>query len=402
MKEKVTLRSFSLFALWFGAAISMAEIFTGGLLAPLGFSDGLKAIFLGHFIGGVIMLLAGAIGAYSKLPAMMSTRISFGLYGSYLFSLLNIIQLIGWSAVMIISGGRAANELSVALFGFDNLYVWGIMITLMIALWIALGKDGFGKLNVVAVILLLGLTLFLCTIVFKEGSIFSKTSSGEMSFGMALELSIIMPLSWLPLVSDYTRFASEKKSGLMATFVGYFLGSSLMYAIGLALALYAKDASVGSLMLGLRLGFLALGIVLLSTVTTTFLDAYSAGVTSLNLFPRWNERYVALLMTAIGCMVALFTPIEQYETFLYAIGSVFGPLFAIVLSDYFIFKKTEIMPNIALSIGSFIIWIVGVILYYQFQGMNLVLGTTLPTMLATAGLFIITKKGLQQWILPIK
>ena len=402
MKEKVTLRSFSLFALWFGAAISMAEIFTGGLLAPLGFSDGLKAILLGHFIGGVIMLLAGAIGAYSKLPAMMSTRISFGLYGSYLFSLLNIIQLIGWSAVMIISGGRAANELSVALFGFDNLYVWGIMITLMIALWIALGKDGFGKLNVVAVILLLGLTLFLCTIVFKEGSIFSKTSSGEMSFGTALELSIIMPLSWLPLVSDYTRFASEKKSGLMATFVGYFLGSSLMYAVGLALALYAKDASVGSLMLGLRLGFLALGIVLLSTVTTTFLDAYSAGVTSLNLFPRWNERYVALLMTAIGCMVALFTPIEQYETFLYAIGSVFGPLFAIVLSDYFIFKKTEIMPNIALSIGSFIIWIVGVILYYQFQGMNLVLGTTLPTMLATAGLFIITKKGLQQWILPIK
>ena len=223
MKEKVTLRSFSLFALWFGAAISMAEIFTGGLLAPLGFSDGLKAIFLGGFIGGVIMLLAGAIGAYSKLPAMMSTRISFGLYGSYLFSLLNIIQLIGWSAVMIISGGRAANELSVALFGFDNLYVWGIMITLMIALWIALGKDGFGKLNVVAVILLLGLTLFLCTIVFKEGSIFSKTSSGEMSFGMALELSIIMPLSWLPLVSDYTRFASEKKRGLMATFVGYFL-----------------------------------------------------------------------------------------------------------------------------------------------------------------------------------
>ena len=402
MKEKVTLRSFSLFALWFGAAISMAEIFTGGLLAPLGFSDGVKAILLGHFIGGVIMLLAGAIGAYSKLPAMMSTRISFGLYGSYLFSLLNIIQLIGWSAVMIISGGRAANELSVALFGFDNLYVWGIMITLMIALWIALGKDGFGKLNVVAVILLLGLTLFLCTIVFKEGSIFSKTSSGEMSFGTALELSIIMPLSWLPLVSDYTRFASEKKSGLMATFVGYFLGSSLMYAVGLALALYAKDASVGSLMLGLRLGFLALGIVLLSTVTTTFLDAYSAGVTSLNLFPRWNERYVALLMTAIGCMVALFTPIEQYETFLYAIGSVFGPLFAIVLSDYFIFKKTEIMPNIALSIGSFIVWIVGVILYYQFQGMNLVLGTTLPTMLATTGLFIITKKGLQQWILPIK
>lgn len=93
--SKTILGGFGLFALWFGAAISMAEIFTGGLLAPLGFSDGVKAILLGHLIGGVIMLLVGVIGAQSKLPAIMSTRISFGTYGSYLFSLLNVLQLIG-------------------------------------------------------------------------------------------------------------------------------------------------------------------------------------------------------------------------------------------------------------------------------------------------------------------
>ena len=119
-ETKRYLGSFGLFALWFGAAISMAEIFTGGLLAPLGFSDGVKAILLGHLIGGVIMLLAGTIGAKSGLPSIMSTRISFGTYGSYLFSLLNILQLIGWTAVMIISGGRATNELSSVLFSFDN------------------------------------------------------------------------------------------------------------------------------------------------------------------------------------------------------------------------------------------------------------------------------------------
>lgn len=402
MNEKITLGSVGLFALWFGAAISMAEIFTGGLLAPLGFSMGLKAILLGHLIGGVIMLLVGAIGAYSQLPAMMSTRISFGVYGSYLFSLLNIIQLVGWTAVMIISGGRAANELGIALFGFDNLVVWSLIITVMIFIWIALGKNGFGKLNIIAVCLLLGLTLFLCTLVFKEGTIFAKATTGEMSFGAALELSVIMPLSWLPLVSDYTRFAKEKKRGLMATFLGYFLGSSLMYSVGLAMALYAKDASVGSLMLGFKLGFVALGIVLLSTITTTFLDAYSAGVSTNNLFPQWNERYVALIMTAIGCVVALFVPVEQYETFLYAIGSVFGPLFAILLSDYFLFKQRAITPHIALNIGSMMIWIIGVFLYYQFQSMNLPLGTTLPTMLITALLFIIIKKGFKQWILPLK
>jgi len=313
MEEKTSLSSFGLFALWFGAAVSMAEIFTGGLLAPLGFSEGLKAILLGHLIGGIILLLGGYIGAHSKLPAIMSTRISFGRYGSYLFSLLNVLQLIGWTAVMIISGGRAANELGINLFEFDSINTWAIAIGVLIALWIWLGKVGFQKLNLIAVILLFALTLVLCGVVFQEGSILHVKPTGEMSFGSALELSIIMPLSWLPLISDYTRFAKSKKGGLIGSFTGYFVGSSLMYAIGLAIALYAKDASLGTMMMALHLGFVALGIVLLSTITTTFLDAYSAGVTFTNIFPQINERKIAFAMAVVGLLVALFTPIEQYE-----------------------------------------------------------------------------------------
>lgn len=381
MEEKTSLSSFGLFALWFGAAVSMAEIFTGGLLAPLGFSEGLKAILLGHLIGGIILILGGYIGAKSHLPAIMSTRISFGRYGSYLFSLLNVLQLIGWTAVMIISGGRAANELGINLFEFDSINTWAIAIGVLIALWIWLGKVGFQKLNLIAVILLFVLTLVLCGVVFQEGSILHVKPTGEMSFGSALELSIIMPLSWLPLISDYTRFAKSKKGGLIGSFTGYFIGSSLMYAIGLAIALYAKDASLGTMMMALHLGFVALGIVLLSTITTTFLDAYSAGVTFTNIFPHMSERKIAFVMAIIGLLVALYTPIEEYETFLYAIGSVFGPLFAIVLSDYFIFKKEQIEPTLALHVGSLIVWAIGVTLYYQFITLDLPLGSTLPTML---------------------
>ena len=401
MEEKTTLSGFGLFALWFGAAVSMAEIFTGGLLAPLGFEQGLKAILLGHLIGGLILILGGYIGAQSKLPAIMSTRISFGHYGSYLFSLLNVLQLIGWTAVMIISGGRAANELGVALFGFDSINTWAIAIGIFIGLWIWLGKVGFQKLNVVAVVLLFVLTLILCGVVFKEGNILLAAPTDEMSFGSALELSIIMPLSWLPLISDYTRFAKSRKSGLVGSFMGYFIGSSLMYAIGLAIALYAKDASVGSMMMTLNLGFAALGIVLLSTITTTFLDAYSAGVTFTNIFPQMSERKIAFAMAIIGLLVAIFTPIEQYETFLYAIGSVFGPLFAILLSDYFIFKKEQIEPSLSLHIGALIVWAIGVGLYYWFMTFDLPLGSTLPTMLATSMIFIITKKVMATWTFKI-
>ena len=47
--------------IWFGAALSIAEIMTGTYLAPLGLTQGLYAIILGHIIGGVILLGAGLI-----------------------------------------------------------------------------------------------------------------------------------------------------------------------------------------------------------------------------------------------------------------------------------------------------------------------------------------------------
>ena len=398
-KENIKLSGVQLFALWFGAAISLAEIFTGGFLAPLGFVEGLKAILLGHFIGGIILIMGGVIGAKSKLPAMMSTRISFGAYGSYLFSILNVLQLIGWTAVMIISGGRAANELGKTIFGFDNIFAWSLLIGVLIFLWILLGKEGFKKLNVVAVALLFILTLILCFVVFRESSVFSSTNTGKMSFGSALELSVIMPLSWLPLISDYTRFAKKKTSGLFGSFIGYFLGSSLMYAIGLAVALYSKDADVSAMMVAMHLGVFALCIVLLSTVTTTFLDAYSAGVTFLNIFPKFDERKVAFVMGIVGLIIALVAPIEEYENFLYAIGSVFAPLFAILLSDYFLFKQEAIKPNLNLNISSLIVWAIGVYLYYQFVAFDSIIGATLPTMLVTFLLFVATKKFTKNWVL---
>ncbi|WP_331775069.1 putative hydroxymethylpyrimidine transporter CytX [Sulfurospirillum sp. 1612] len=401
-QDTMRLSGFQLFALWFGAAISLAEIFTGGFLAPLGFIDGLKAILLGHLIGGIVLILGGVIGANSKLPAMMSTRISFGKYGSYLFSLFNVLQLIGWTAVMIISGGRAANELGKSLFGFDNILSWSLLIGILILLWILLGKEGFKKLNVIAVVLLFALTLLLCFVVFRESSVFQSANSGKMSFGSALELSVIMPLSWLPLIADYTRFSQKKSTGLLGSFFGYFLGSSLMYTIGLAVAIYSKDGDVTVMMSAMHLGFFALCIVLLSTVTTTFLDAYSAGVTFLNVFPKFSERTVAFVMGLIGLVIAIVAPIEEYENFLYAIGSVFAPLFAILLSDYFFFKKERIDENLNLHIGALIIWAIGVYLYYQFITLDLLIGATLPTMLATALLFVITKKGIKTWILEQK
>ncbi|MHB8124922.1 MAG: putative hydroxymethylpyrimidine transporter CytX [Desulfitobacteriaceae bacterium] len=400
-KTKNNLSTFNFTTLWFGAAISVAEILAGGLLAPLGFKMGILAIILGHLVGTTLLVLGGIIGTEERIPALVSTRISFGEYGSYLFSVLNVLQLLGWTAVMIISGARSVNQITKILWSFDQMTIWSVIIGAFIFIWVWLGKDsGWKKVNHLAVILLFLLTVVLSFIIFRNHELFTKQVTGEMSFGLAMELAVVMPLSWLPLISDYTRFAKTKKAGVRGSWLGYFFGSSWMYIIGLGTAIIANDPNntdISAMLLAANLGIVALGIIVLATVTTTFLDAYSAGVTFLNIFPKLSEKKVALVMTVIGTGLAIVINMEQYENFLYAIGSVFAPLFAILLTDYFILKNKKVQPRLLVNWGTLTICVLGTLLYYQFIKFNFVLGATIPVMLITGAVYLLTWRLIAKW-----
>lgn len=398
ISSKNNLSMFNFTTLWFGAAISVAEILAGGLLAPLGFKMGLLAILLGHLVGTTLLVLGGVIGTTERIPALVSTRISFGQYGSYLFSVLNVMQLLGWTAVMIITGARSVNQITKILWSFDHLTIWSLIIGAFIFVWVWLGKDsGWKKVNHIAVILLFMLTIVLSVIIFRSPELFSKPVAGGMAFGSALELAVVMPLSWLPLISDYTRFAKTKRGGAGGSWLGYFFGSSWMYIIGLGAAIIASDPDPSAMLLAANLGIVALGIIVLATVTTTFMDAYSAGVTFLNIFPKLNEKSVALVMTAIGTGLAIIVNIEQYQDFLYAIGSVFAPLFAILLTDYFVLKNKKIQTELLVNWGTLALCVLGTVLYYQFIKFNFILGATIPVMLMISVIRLITWRLTVKW-----
>lgn len=399
ISAKNNLSMFNFATLWFGAAISVAEILAGGLLAPLGFKVGLLAILLGHLVGTTLLVLGGIIGTAERIPALVSTRISFGRYGSYLFSILNVLQLLGWTAVMIITGARSVNQITKILWSFDHLTAWSLIIGAFIFVWVWLGKDsGWKKANHIAVILLFLLTIVLSMIIFRSPELFSKQAAGDnMTFGAALELVVVMPLSWLPLIADYTRYAKTKQGGAAGSWLGYFFGSSWMYLIGLGAAIIASDPDPSAMLLAAHLGIVALGIIVLATVTTTFLDAYSAGVTFLNIFPGLNEKSVALVMTALGTGLAIVVNIEQYQNFLYAIGSVFAPLFAILLTDYFFFKNKKIEAELLANWGTLALCVLGTALYYWFITLNFFLGATIPVMLIISIIHLLTWRLSRKW-----
>lgn len=64
--------------IWFGAAVSIAEIMTGTYFAPLGMAKGFTAIVIGHIIGCVMLFFAGYIGAQTERSAMETVKMSFG------------------------------------------------------------------------------------------------------------------------------------------------------------------------------------------------------------------------------------------------------------------------------------------------------------------------------------
>jgi len=392
------LGNLTLIALWFGASVSIAEIMTGGVLAPMGFSPAFVGIVIGHIIGGFLLYAGGMLGSHMRQPSMICTQMAFGKGGSWLFAVLNILQLIGWTAIMIITGAAAADAISVQTFGVSANSVWALALGGAIIAWIGLGKVGFSKLNVIAVGLLFGLSVILGVLVLGHDAIYEPTATNSgISAGLALELSIIMPLSWLPLIADYTCKAKNPKSGALFSALGYTIGSTLMYVIGLGAALYSGSADPAQMLLAANLGLFALAIVVLSTVTTTFMDAYSAGISTLALFPKLNGRYVAIVMASIGIALALWVPMQQYEHFLYAIGSVFGPLFAIVLSDFYILKNRTMNSGLILQINAIIAWVIGVGAYYGFQALSWPVGAVLPAMASTAIIYISIKKALPDW-----
>ena len=369
--------------LWFGAGISIAEILTGMLLSPLGWEKGLWAIFIGHIIGGAVMLGAGIMGARSRCSAMETVSFSFGKEGARFFAGINVIQLIGWTAVMIVSAAAAA-EIIVPL----GMALWDLIIGALIALWIIMGMTTLGRVNVLVMTALFLLTAVLSGTIF--GADTAAAPSGTITFGGAVELAVAMPLSWLPVISDYTREAEKPVKATVVSCLTYFAASSWMFVIGMGAALFTGESDIAKIMLGAGLGVSAIVIILLSTVTTTFLDAYSAGVSGWALTTCLSEKGQALIATALGTLLAITVDASRFEDFLYFIGSVFAPMTAIMLADYFFIHENHQKERV--SVLKLLIWAIGFGLYRYLLNADTPLGVTFPVIVAVMVMDVVVSK----------
>ena len=370
--------------IWFGAGVSIAEILTGTYFSSLGFGRGLAAILVGHVIGCIMLFLAGVIGGTSRKSAMETTKSSFGSKGGLLFAILNVLQLVGWTAIMIYDGALAADGIFSA-----GRWVWCLIIGLLIIVWILIGITNLGKLNTVAMVLLFLLTIVLCRVIFFSGNVITSVPDDSLSFGAAVELAVAMPLSWLPLISDYTREAKEPVKATAVCAVAYGLVSCWMYIIGMGASLFTGESDIAQILLKAGLSIAGLLIIVFSTVTTTFLDAYSAGISSESVLAKLKGNHAAIAVTIIGTIAAILFPMDDITDFLYLIGSVFAPMIAVQIADFFILHRDRKESDF--DWRSLILWFIGFVIYRMLMKVDLPVGNTLPDMVITAVLCCLIK-----------
>ncbi len=408
---------FDLFAIWLGAGISIAEFWAGALLTPaLPFLHAILVIIIGHIIGNLVMAAIAIPGYQTGLPTMVLARGALGIKGSFLPSGLNYLQLIGWTAIMLIVGAKA---MDVVFHGYY--YVWIVLLGLIVTAWAFVSPSIWEKLEKVAAALLLALSIWLTYVTltrFSMEELFHYKATKEIGIMLALDLVIAMPLSWAPLIADYARFSKSKGIAFWGTYIGYFISSSLFYFIGSLTNAAIGEADPISIIASYGIGIPAMLIIMFSTATTTFLDVYSAAITFKNIKPAASAKKQIVIVGLAGIIIALLLPMEKYESFLLLIGGAFVSLTAIMIADYFIIKKRYDADELLKEGGKYwykngynykaiAAWIIGFVFYIllAFEGLigytiplfssfGYFVGSSIPTFLLTFALYsLMSMKG---------
>jgi putative hydroxymethylpyrimidine transporter CytX len=401
------------FVLWADLGISFLVMVVGMFLVPgLGLAQALVATLVGALIGNLLLGLTATIGSDTGLPTMVLLRPVLGLRGSYAPSVLNVLQLIGWATFEVIIMAQAAHTLSGRFFGSSSYLAWAIFfgtVTTLMAVGgpVLVVKQWLEKFAVWAVLLSTIWLTYAVTTSYDLGGLFAKAGTGEMSFWLAVDLVAVMPISWVPLVADYSRFARQRSAAFWGTGVGYFVPHVWFYALGAVLALAggmvadpnAPIAPLLAAIAGLTAGWAAVVIILVDETDEAFANIYSAAVSIQNVLPGVRERTLSFMIGALAMVLAATIPLAQYESFLLLIGAVFVPLLGMWVADYFLLRGRHYdLAELYRIGGSYwycggvnwlasVVWFAGFLLYLCIAGVPQLgllgwvpwLGATLPS-----------------------
>jgi len=339
------LSLFDQFGLWGNLGVSLLG-FTGAIfvLQPggagtpeLSMAAALTAIVVGTVLGTLPVALAGLPGTRTGAPAMVLLRGLFGARLSYLPTVLNILQCVGWGVFELVTIATAAHTVAPALPKWAYVLIAGAATALLtirpLGAIRVLRKYATGAVVIVMIYLLVQLL---------RHPLPGFTHGTWSGYWAATDTVVAVAISWAPLVADYTRHSRSQQAAFTGVLAGYSVTQVLCYVIGL-LALvtvaHGNPDQIYGAFIALPLGALGFAILAARELDQAFADLYSTAISVQNLRPLWDRRILAVTITGLTTAGALWLNIADYENFLTLIGSVFVPMSAVLIADYFVVSR---------------------------------------------------------------
>lgn len=380
--------------IWFGVAISVSEIEAGIEIGAASAANTLwLPLVLGHVLGGIMLFFVGLIGARVRLNAMETTTSTFGKYGSKFFAALNTFQLLAWVAVLNAQGASALAGLNLPI----SFALTCVILAVLIAIWVYVGLRRSANVTTVVMAALTVLLAILSVKLFgladalassPASSKIASTVAGAaatLGFWNIFEISIAMPISWLPVISDYTKDVEKPVKATAISAVAYTVASLWMYIIGIEIAGLGANNNIAQAILLAGLGIPGIIIVVLSTVTTNFLAANSAGESAKAIYNKLNPKIAGVVVSILSAALAISGIMEHYISFLYLIASVFAPMAAVLLVSFYLVKNRS--ETLGFWLWNIFAWLGGFVVYQIAEHVSSVfLGPTLLAVIVSAAL----------------
>lgn len=362
-----TMSALDMGALWGNLGVSLLG-FTAAIFVlvpvdkPMSLLAAIVAVVVGTVLGTLGLAAAGVPGSDTGAPSMVLLRGLFGTKPSYLPTVLNIVQLLGWTTFELVTIATAMHQVAGGIPRWGYALAGGVITTLL-----ALRPLGWIRVLRRYVTVAVAIALMYLFVQLLRHPLPPFTHGGWGGFWIGVDTVIGAAVSWVPLASDYSRHARSTRGAFTGTFVGYSLtqiGCYLLGLIALVTVASAPEQIFGSF-IAVPLGTVAFGILAVRELDQSFADTYSTAVSLQNFRPTFDRRLLALAVGTVATVCALALNISDYENFLTLIGSVFVPLLGVLVVDYFLISRRswDLGERVAARWTNLVAWVLGFVAY---------------------------------------
>lgn len=352
--------------LWLGGCISIGTLTMGSAQLDKGLN--LLQVFLAVLIGSTILVIGICLNdefSYKTgAPYTVQLKCAYGTKGNIVPVMLRGLPGIVWYGFQTWLGGAAINNISKALFGYDNIWLFFILFQVIQILLSIKGFQGakwVGNIGGCVIVFAMIYLLYIC--VSQYGDVIGeKLMNKQGTWGMPFIAAVIAFFgNSTPVMLNAGDYSREMKAGYSTIKRGssYFIamvpptvllgliGAMASTATGIANPINAFAEMVDSkVVLVVTLGFIIFAQLSTNLASNVIPPAYAF----MDAF-KMKHRTAVILVGALAICTCPWiltndSSAAGLDLFVKIYTAFFGPIFAVLITDYFILHRRKIEAEV--------------------------------------------------------